>query len=504
MKQKLQKISLSLGALLLLLGVVFTQQAYAGDGLFSNFKRFDKHTYVGPFPLAKKNRKQAKSELTSKFAELEQTTAVQLIIQDFNIDLPTEVITFDVDATVDQAVSGKENSLVASVSREGLRTVLKQNFSSLSFNDEEIENISSQIESQLRTGIMPQHIYLAQIIPDIYNQAQTIASASYATNEISQGLRLLINDLNEFEIEPNSTFSFQEFVSDKESVVAIDQDLSIMASLLYESALQTNWVIDERSIGNELTVGVEPGFEAVVNRKLDLDLQFTNPNQTMFTLRAEWKNSQITLSIEGLPFVHTYQPQVESLRTYNPKTVVQYSAFASSSKSKRIDKGKQAMEVKVMRSVLLNGSLQDYEDISVDFYLPKSKIERRDLIRPEPPVEPPADDSNTGSGSNTNSGSTTDGGNSNSGTSQGNSSTNGSGTSSGSTGTDGNGSSSNTSNSGKPGSSTGNNSTNGSSSGTNGGNSTGTTKPSGNQNKDDVYFDKGGNPVDKNGNPLAS
>ncbi|PIC63847.1 hypothetical protein CSV79_09815 [Sporosarcina sp. P13] len=481
MKNKLYKISLSLGALLLVISTIFAQQAYAGDGFFSNIKRFDKHTYAGPFNISKLNRKKAKQKLTTDFVELEQNLAVKLIVQDLYVDVPSEAVTFDVDATVDQASSGQENALIATVSRDGLRTVLTQNFSSLVFTEDEVDTLASQIESQLRSGIMPQHIYLAKSIPELYEQAQTIASATYATKQLTKGLRLLLDDLNGAEIQPNSTFSFQEFVKDRESVVASDQDMSIMASLLYETALQTNWIIDERSIGNELTEGVQPGFEAVVNRKLDLDLQVTNPNQTVFTLHTKWDNSQITLSIEGLPFMHTYLPEVENLKLYNPKTVVQYSAFIPSGRVQTINKGKKAMEATVKRSILLNGSLLDYEDISIDFYTPQSKVERRNLTRPKTLTAGSADGTNSGSDLNPDSSSPTAGGNSS---------------------TDG---SANGSDSGKPGSSSSNGSSNGNTSdksGISGGNDSGNPNASGGQNKDEVFYDKGGNRVDKNGDPL--
>ena len=59
---KKYKISLALGVLLLVISAVFAQQAYAGDGFFSNFKKFSKHTYAGPFDISKHNRKNAKAK----------------------------------------------------------------------------------------------------------------------------------------------------------------------------------------------------------------------------------------------------------------------------------------------------------------------------------------------------------------------------------------------------------------------------------------------------------
>ena len=172
--------------------------------------------------------------------------------------------------------------------------------------------------------------------------------------------------------------------------------MTIMASLLYKAALQTNWIMDERNISTELPAGVEPGFEAAINRKLDLDFLFTNPNQTVFTIRTDWTGSQLELSIEGLPFVHSYDTEVEKITKYDPKTVIRYSAFVNAGAIEVVDKGKKGMEVAVKRNVLLNGSLEEIEDVSIDFYAPQPIIERHSLEKVVEKVPDSNVDSNSG------------------------------------------------------------------------------------------------------------
>lgn len=482
MKSKLSKVGLTLGALLLVIFAVFAQQAYAGDGFFSNFKKFSKHTYAGPFDISKHNRKDAKEKLVNNFLELEQNLSVQLIVQDLQVDIPADVVSFDPDATLNEAKSGIDNSLIASVSREGLRTVMKQNFNSLSFSEADVEKIAAQIEVQLRSGIMPQQIYVANLIPELYEQNQVIASATYEVDELAKGLRLVMDDLNGLEIQPNSTFSFREYLSGKESASATDLQMTILASLLYKAALQTNWIIDERNISSELPAGVEPGFEAAINRKLDLDLLFTNPNQTVFTIRTDWTGTQLKLSIEGLPFVHRYDTEVEKITKYDPKTVIRYSAFINAGAIEVVDKGKKGMEVAVKRNILLNGSLEEIEDVSIDFYAPKPIIERHSLEKVVEKV--PTSDVNSNS-------SQTDGNSSGNGsTDKPSDSSNGS-------------SSSNGGGSGTTDSSSGNGTNSG---GSGSGNGNGSSNSNGSSGKDDVKYDydKGGNliKVDNNGNPI--
>ena len=512
MKSKLSKISVTIVALLLVISAVFAQQAYAGDGFFSNFKKYGKHTYVGPFEISKHTRKQAKEKLVGDFAGLEQSLYVDLIVQDYQVEVPAELVSYDPDATLSQVRNGDDNALVAHVSREGLRTVMKQNFNTLSFSEDEIEKVASQIEVQLRSGIMPQQVYIANVVPELYDQKQVIASAAYEVDGLAKGLRLLMDDLDGLEIQPNTTFSFRDYLEGKESATATDLQMTIMASLLYKAALETNWIIDERNISTELPTGVEAGYEAAINRKLDLDFHFTNPNQTVFTIRTNWTGSRLELSIEGLPFVHSYNTEVQNLTKYDPRTVVRYSAFVSAGAVEVVDKGKKGLEVEVIRNVLLNGSLEEVEGISEDFYPPQPIIERHSL---EKVVETVPDTNTDGSTSGTTddpassgSGNST-GGNSGTGTdTPGNNGSDGNGT----TGSGSNGSgSSNGTGSGSDGTgSSGSGSGNGNGSNTGGTNGSGSTdgnsssKP-GSGNDDVKYdYDKGGNliKVDKNGNPI--
>lgn len=478
MKRKLYTISILWAAALLALSMVFVQDTYAGDGFFSNIKRFGKHTYAGPFDISKLSRKKAKEKLQTDFAELEQNLQIELLVQDQTAAVPSESVTFDIDATLGQASSGQDNALVANVSRDGLRTVLKQNFSSLSFDENELEVIALKIEEYVRTGIMPIRIHLPEYVPGIYSQTETIASATYNTDSVTRGLQLAMDDLDGLEILPNTTFSFREFMEGKEMAVATDEELTIAASMLYAAALQTNWIIDERNISSELTAEVQPGFEAAINRNLGLDFMFSNPNQTVFTLHTKRTGGQIELTVEGLPFIHTYEPVVEKLTTYEPRTVVRYSAFVNPGAMQLVDKGKKGMEVVVKRNVMLNGTLEEYEDISSDFYVPQPRVERHHLIQPETTTDPsnPGDSGQQGNsdGSSVGDGASGDHNNSNTNSSGNNdygSSSSGGKDSSGSAGTH-----------------------NGSAGGNKGSNSNG----------NEVIYDKGGKPMkfDENGNPI--
>ena len=90
--------------------------------------------------------------------------------------------------------------------------------------------------------------------------------------------------------------------------VVSDEELTVLASVLYSTILQTNFVIDERNIGSMLAPLAEPGFEAAINAQLGLDFMFTNPNKTTFHFAysiCQWNNCFVNYGYAFTLFLRT-------------------------------------------------------------------------------------------------------------------------------------------------------------------------------------------------------
>ncbi|KAA0965344.1 hypothetical protein FQ087_03280 [Sporosarcina sp. ANT_H38] len=358
--------------------LVFYGFSSVGALAFTNVssKDFGDETFVGPFDISRQKEQAVKEQLRTDFITLQTDFAVDLTYQDITVAMPVEVVTFDVEKTVEQSNSGKENPIVASVSVDGLRTILTQQFSSILFTEDSIQSIATGIERKLETGIMPLNVHITDYSDFTEKE---IATSSIAVTEPSTSFMNLINALNGTEITSFATFSLFDFIKNNEVGLVSDEELTVLASVLYATILQTNFVIDERNIGSILAPLAEPGFEAAINEQLGLNFIFTNPNKTAFRLHIQSDKGKIVSSIIGMPLLYSYSPFVGQLESFEPKTIQQFSAFVPDGQVRVADEGRKGMEVEVHRTISYEGSVVEDEMISSDFYAPIPKIELHPL-----------------------------------------------------------------------------------------------------------------------------
>lgn len=403
-----------MGASLLFFGIA-SAGSFAAEKLFFG-KRFGDHTYAGPFNLSKQTDREAEIKLTSELLGMQDNLQADLLYQDATIPLPVELVEYNPAATIEQAQSEAENSLVATVSEDGLRTLLDQQLPMLAVSESELQSIADGISEKLESGIMPQSI----ILTDYLESSQTpvvIASASTGIDGLTAPVLELLSELDGSEVESKTSFSLLEFIENTQPGLLDENELTILASTLYRATLQTNFWIEDRTIRRELTPGIEPGFEVAINAQLGLDYVMTNPNYTSYTIHANWKNGSLNVSIEGMPLRYEYKPYVAETNTFAPKTVVQYSDDVSRGQVRVAEAGKDGSEIIVQRKIMEDGTLISTESISEDFYPPVSRVELLPLVEaePDPGIETETD-STGNAGTGTDSNSVTDNGDSSSGT----------------------------------------------------------------------------------------
>lgn len=368
------------------------------SSIFST-KEFSDHTYVGPFSVSNVKVKKAKEQLATDFALLQQQMQVDVIYQDYSFVLPEELITFDVEQSIEQAESGMDNPIIAHVNQEGLETVLRNELAILSLSDASITAIAKGIEGELVTGIIPQTVDLVDYIQEEDKRMAEVATATYNMSHVSPSFSRAIKALNEVTIEPFETISLLELLTQSSVGALTEDEMHMIASSLYTAVLQTNFTIDERTIGSSLSNDVKIGFDATINEALNLDLKFTNPNRSTFILKTTWQNGDYHLSIEGLPFYYTYEPFVLEEEKFDFRTIIQYSAFVNRGQVILAKEGKEGVEATVHRTISHNGDVVTTELIAKDFYAPQARVELH-------PLQSETTSSNTNNTTNENSSAT--------------------------------------------------------------------------------------------------
>ncbi|GKV68793.1 hypothetical protein NCCP2716_12910 [Sporosarcina sp. NCCP-2716] len=388
-----------LGVSLLLFGVASAGSFAADQWLFG--KRFGDHTYAGPFDLSNQTSREAEIKLTSDLLGMQDNLQADLVYQDTEIPLPADLVEYNPSATVDQAETEAENPLLATVSEDGLRALLKQELPMLTLSDGEITALAQGISDKLASGIMPQSVHLADYL-ESSQPTSAIASAELAVDGFSVPMMDIVEALDGHVLEPKQPFSLLAFTEETEPGLVADDELTLVASALYEAALKTNFWVEDRSIRTELLDGVKPGFEAAVNRQLGLDLKVTNPNDTSYMIRSKWSDGALHVSIVGLPLRFAYEPYVAETNTFKPKTTIQYNRDFAVGRVDELEKGKDGLEVIVQRKVVEDGEVLNIEAVSEDFYAPVARVEEHALARPE-------QETGTGDGSAGSDGTGTDG-----------------------------------------------------------------------------------------------
>ncbi|MDW0109648.1 G5 domain-containing protein [Sporosarcina aquimarina] len=369
-----------LGASLLFFCVATAGSAAADTFVFG--KRFGDHTYAGPFNLSKQTDQEAEVKLRSELLGMQDKLQADLVYQDTTFQMPTELVEYNPAATVEQAQSESENSLVATVSEDGLRTLLSQELPMLTISDSEIASIAAGISKKLETGIMPQSVTLTDYLESSQPTTE-IATSSVAVNGFTRPMLDVLEELDGFQMKPKTPFSLLTFIDEVQPGLLEEDEQTILASALYSAALQTNFWVEDRTVRRALTEAVQPGFEAAINPNLGLDYVMTNPNDTSYTVHANWKDGSLNVSIEGLPLRYEYEPYVAETNKFKPKTVVQYSEDLLTGQVVVAEPGKDGFEIIVQRRIYEDGALLSTEPVSEDFYPPVSRVEQLPLIAPE-------------------------------------------------------------------------------------------------------------------------
>jgi hypothetical protein len=215
-------------------------------------------------------------------------------------------------------------------------------------------------------------------INSLNNQTKTEVTLNTATIplvEIPVELQTVLLNHPKVEISANSAFSFDDFAK-KQKVDGLSPDnLSILATVMYEAILPTNFTIDERNIGVDLPKYAKLGFEAKVDLLNQRDLVFSNPNQTSCTLEFQLSDNLLQVTLKGEPLPYVYQIVKQNEQKITPKAIVQYSPYLKPGQVLVNQMGTSGQTVDIYRDIYQGSKLVSSELISNDYYPPVQSVE---------------------------------------------------------------------------------------------------------------------------------
>lgn len=357
--------------------------AYAIDEWVFPSTEYGDYTYIGTTDVSNMEVADAKNLFLGQDSAIRESSELHVRYLDATAKYPLKDIEISLDETLERAESGTQNNFVFDFSESTTRSFLKKQFVDVPFTEADIATIHQQLETALGEGLAVTSVDISNDALEI--QPVEVAQSNFSHDINSVGAKELIEAIDGTVIGPYESFTFLPNLAELTLLDATDAELTEIASAIYGAVLRTNFLIEQRSVGEQLPKNVPGGEEAAINRTLGVDFAFSNQNTSSFTLNVYMENGELTASIHGQPFVHTYYISTASDKEVEPRLIKQYSAFVSSGKKVR-EKGRDGKRIEVVRSVLEGDKEVRVEPVSSDFYPPVHRVEVYPLDVPETPA----------------------------------------------------------------------------------------------------------------------
>ncbi|WP_243297446.1 VanW family protein [Bacillus litorisediminis] len=180
----------------------------------------------------------------------------------------------------------------------------------------------------------------------------------------------------EFQIEPGQAFSMLQWAENESPDTLSDEDLSNVASLLWEAVLSTDLKVIERHTSKSLPAGIQPGLEAKIDRTQKLDFRFFNDGDSRLAFKlVPISKTSLHLTITGLKSNEFVRYHIIQEKVLEPRTIVQYVS-ADEEKAGTTQPGKKGSTLIIRRDYFnAEGEVVHSEVVAEDTYLPIYEIQ---------------------------------------------------------------------------------------------------------------------------------
>lgn len=375
-----------LGLLLFCTGLIFIFSSLGTKAFESVFHEqnpvYGSGTMIGSISLNGKSKEEAKTELNNKIQEWSRTSSFSIQYQNKTTELPDNTFKIDVNRSLQRIKDGQPSQLVVEIDSPLLDEEINKTIENEAIlNDLDIDKLEEALlDSVQQLQAEPTRFQLLAYLKtdgEIANKELTTTTIKGIASQ-KKNLEAILPNLNEIEVGPNETFSFQNMFGNNQPE---NEALSMIASGIYGAILPTNFMIVERNISKQLPSYSALGAEAKVSDKMNL--VFTNPNPYPYKITIHVVKDTLQVKLIGPPFPYKYTIRKEA-ESYSPKTVLQFSAKLSPSQTKVLDNGKKGLLAKVYREAKDdNNQLIETTFISEDFYPPEYRVVQTGLLPPE-------------------------------------------------------------------------------------------------------------------------
>ncbi|WP_188048521.1 G5 domain-containing protein [Bacillus sp. CH30_1T] len=362
--------------------------AFAYDHFISSTQSFSEGTKIGNIDVSHLSYQEAEDKLKVKVEGWKENQSLVLSYMENQIPMDPSLVDIDIHSSINSTIQGNPSPLLVSI--QGLDSFLASKEVDVSLID--LDSLRQEIAHHAEKLVMTEEIVIVNDFFIQSNSVETISEINMEGVTMTPGIQSFVDTFPEIEIGGTSPFSLLEFIENKGFSGASQQDLSTIASSIYELVLRTNFEVIERHRGRELPDNIELGFEAIVNHEQGQDFSFMNPNDASYIVSFHRQGDSLFLTLSGVEIPYEIIVERRNEETFKPKVIKQYSPYLNSGEVKVTEAGRNGMKIEVWRSFeTKNGELLKEEKVSEDFYLPIFKEEihsMQDYVTQQPVSSP--------------------------------------------------------------------------------------------------------------------
>lgn len=352
----------------------FSQFSTVVYSSFSEKDTYDEQTSIGRISLSGKPIEQANSLLEEQIKNWQESASFELTYKGNSQKVDANSFIFLVNDSVESAMDGKENPLLVEVNQKNIENTVELVAPAIGIHALDMAGLLKRLSSAASELEPSISLKLEDFLPK--EDPVVVATATRELSEEFSDIETFVQELPQISVDPLTNVSLIELVEEKDLNHLSSQQLSTVSSGLFEALMSTNFTITERNIGRELQRNIKPGLEAKVDFTKDIDFSFYNPNENSYEIKFSINESQLEISILGVPFSSGYRLSLTEKQEFKPRTIKRYTPLLEPNQNSVETEGKPGLLIKVYReSISSSGESIKSELISEDFYQPIHRVE---------------------------------------------------------------------------------------------------------------------------------
>lgn len=288
--------------------------------------------------------------------------------EDFHFDIKASIKKYENDTTIPWYKFWKENPTVHVPLIVEINPSIK----------EKVEQRTGLEWSEIQSQLLEAASNLNESPIKIHTADFSLKSAeriSFQTIQIPDSrvldVKAIAKKLDGVMIEPETPFSFNDLAT---KVSSSDDTMSLVASALYSTILQSSFEITERHQAEHIPTYVKPGYEALVSPFLEKDFQFISHQSVPAKIAASVKSNVLKIELYSLPGNPKVSVFEKNRIIVEPRTIYRYSDDVVKGDSKIIQQSQSGLQLSIYRTITDENGDTKTQMISQNYYAPRNKI----------------------------------------------------------------------------------------------------------------------------------